>query len=166
MIKRCIECNLEKNIELFYTRKDTNRTRNQCKSCVNKRVKIYRDLNTEKRSKRFKQWAEEKNKSDPEWRVRDRLKNYYNITPEEYNLQLEKQNNACYICEKQDKIRLSVDHCHSTGKIRGLLCKHCNQAIGKLDDNIKILQRAIKYLENNGIWEIERTANKRAWQSK
>jgi hypothetical protein len=41
---------------------------------------------------------------------------------------------------------LSVDHNHKTGRVRGLLCKRCNVAIGMLDDNPKLLARALEYL--------------------
>jgi hypothetical protein len=42
---------------------------------------------------------------------------------------------------------LAVDHCHTTGKIRGLLCSKCNPALGAFNDNIEILNSAIKYLK-------------------
>ena len=63
---------------------------------------------------------------------------------------LEKQNNKCAICKKDRNIfkkRLCVDHCHSTGKIRGLLCTNCNQGIGHLKDDLNIIKSAIRYLE-------------------
>lgn len=41
-----------------------------------------------------------------------------------------------------------VDHCHDTGKVRGLLCFNCNVGIGSLQDDIEMLRKAIKYLEN------------------
>ena len=57
----------------------------------------------------------------------------------------ENQNGLCGICEKYFE-KLHVDHCHTTNKIRGLLCNHCNLALGKFKDDIKRLSNAINYL--------------------
>ena len=65
------------------------------------------------------------------------------------------QNYCCKICgvhvdEKPSKrSRLCVDHCHTTGKIRGLLCGRCNSVLGLAGDNIEILQRAVEYLKES-----------------
>ena len=83
------------------------------------------------------------------------LKKSFGITLEDYNNMLKAQNNVCAICSKPEttydskhkKVRsLSVDHCHTTGKVRGLLCAHCNHAIGKFNDDISLIQNAINYL--------------------
>jgi hypothetical protein len=73
----------------------------------------------------------------------------YGLTVEEYQKLLNKQNNACAICKTTDWGRPSpsIDHCHTTGKVRGLLCNNCNRAIGLLKDNKEILKNAIKYLK-------------------
>lgn len=77
----------------------------------------------------------------------------YGVTEQWYLDTLEKQSYCCYICEKprNDKTQkyLCVDHCHTTGKVRGLLCTACNQALGNFKDNIKFLKKAIEYLETN-----------------
>ena len=79
-----------------------------------------------------------------------RLKYKYGITLEEYQFQYKKQKGVCKICkQKQKGVRykwLSVDHNHKTGKVRGLLCWHCNKALGLFQDNIKNLKAAIRYL--------------------
>lgn len=62
---------------------------------------------------------------------------------------LKQQNDCCKICKKHKslfKTHLHVDHDHSTGKIRGLLCQKCNQGIGYFYESIASLQNAIKYL--------------------
>jgi len=75
------------------------------------------------------------------------LKRYYGISYEDYDKLLLSQNNACAICKNPEyRRRLSVDHCHATGKIRGLLCTKCNVGIGSLNDNIEYLKNAIDYL--------------------
>ena len=64
---------------------------------------------------------------------------------------LEIQGDACAICGTKDtgnRKAFHVDHCHDTGKIRGLLCGNCNSGIGNLRDDINLLQRAIEYLQS------------------
>lgn len=76
----------------------------------------------------------------------------YGITLDEYDLLLEKQNNCCAVCKTHTdflKRRLSVDHCHKTGKIRGLLCGPCNMSLGLLKEDIQIMNSLIQYTENN-----------------
>ena len=79
---------------------------------------------------------------------RNLIKNY-GITLEDYNRMFGEQNGCCKICGKhqQDlKASLHVDHNHTTGKVRGLLCHHCNVGIGHFEDNIALLSNAIAYL--------------------
>ena len=58
------------------------------------------------------------------------------------------QAGLCGICKRPDSsgIKLSVDHCHQTGKVRGLLCGNCNRALGLFRDNINLLTNAVSYL--------------------
>jgi hypothetical protein len=66
-----------------------------------------------------------------------------------FNAMLAVQGGVCKICSRpprDKKKRLHVDHCHKTGKIRGLLCLHCNVMIGKAEDDPKRLERAAAYL--------------------
>ena len=63
---------------------------------------------------------------------------------------LSDQNGRCAICEDDlvfKKGGASVDHCHRTGRVRGLLCKHCNVGLGHFRDNVSRLENAIRYLE-------------------
>ena len=74
------------------------------------------------------------------------------MTVDKFNNMYKEQQGCCYICGRhQDefKFKLAVDHCHETGKIRGLLCHYCNKALGMFDDNVEILQSAILYLEKH-----------------
>lgn len=75
------------------------------------------------------------------------LKSMYNISIEEYDLMCLKQGNACAICQKIHIKRLVIDHCHTTGKVRGLLCNNCNSGIGFLQENIEVMKNAILYLK-------------------
>ena len=80
---------------------------------------------------------------------RRNLKKKYGITVEEYDRILIEQSGGCAICGCQCplKRRLSVDHCHTTSRIRGLLCSLCNKAIGKFRDSPELLIKAALYLE-------------------
>lgn len=83
------------------------------------------------------------------------IKYRYGITHEEYVALVEKQGGKCAICSSdksnnsRTSSRLFVDHCHKSGKVRGLLCSRCNHALGQLDDDIDRLRSAIEYLERN-----------------
>ena len=77
---------------------------------------------------------------------------YYGITLKEYEILLAKQNNGCAICTAStgsNGKRLSVDHNHQTGEVRGLLCDDCNIGLGKFKDNSSLLANAINYLKDN-----------------
>jgi thiol-disulfide isomerase/thioredoxin len=81
------------------------------------------------------------------------IKRKYGISEEEYIQILKKFDNKCGICSSTDSggrsKRMSLDHCHKTGKIRGILCHSCNTGLGLLKDSTEILQKAIDYLESN-----------------
>tara|TARA_R110000851_G_scaffold1093_1_gene3801 strand:- start:1093 stop:1539 length:447 start_codon:yes stop_codon:yes gene_type:complete len=77
------------------------------------------------------------------------LKSNYGITLVEYNIMLESQGGTCKICDATKETNgraLPVDHCHTTGKIRGILCDTCNRSIGLLGDDIDLLISAAFYL--------------------
>jgi hypothetical protein len=81
----------------------------------------------------------------------------YNLDAADYLQMINEQGNLCAICKqpetwttKYGDVRpLAVDHCHKTGKVRGLLCTRCNATLGYVDDNVQILKDAIAYLENH-----------------
>lgn len=78
----------------------------------------------------------------------------YGITNEQYQTMLESQNGTCKICKQHETMRgrgLAVDHCHATGKVRGLLCGKCNQGLGSFRDNPELLGAAIQYIESSQI---------------
>lgn len=75
----------------------------------------------------------------------DRMKSY-GLTPAQHRAMIEKQRGMCAICENIMDAH-HVDHCHDTGKVRGLLCGQCNQALGLFKDNQRSLARAIDYLK-------------------
>lgn len=95
--------------------------------------------------------AKERAVRSPEYSRRSNLKRNFNITPEEYDMMLAKQVGVCAICKQAETSKrttfLAVDHCHTTGAIRGLLCNNCNRGIGLLKDSPELLQAAKVYLE-------------------
>ncbi|MDE2468789.1 MAG: endonuclease VII domain-containing protein [Bradyrhizobium sp.] len=74
----------------------------------------------------------------------------YGVSNAVYQSMFDAQGGVCAICggSEPDKrrARLAIDHCHTTGKIRGLLCSRCNTALGLLGDEINVLRAAIAYL--------------------
>jgi hypothetical protein len=77
------------------------------------------------------------------------IRNQYGITLAQYNTMLEAQNYKCAICGNEDEVegrRLAIDHCHTSGKVRGLLCGKCNRGLGLFYDNTINLAKAIEYL--------------------
>ena len=75
-----------------------------------------------------------------------KLQKVYGLTLEQYNQMFVSQNGKCKICNESQEKRLCVDHCHKTGKVRGLLCSNCNFGIAFLKDDPNLLLSAIKYL--------------------
>jgi hypothetical protein len=94
----------------------------------------------------------EAHKDDPEYRrVRREAKvlHKFGITQAELDVMLEAQNSLCAICGNGHVgvgTRLHIDHCHDTGRIRGLLCGKCNTAVGLLDDSPERAEQLAAYL--------------------
>jgi len=94
-------------------------------------------------------------KNRPKILIKERkynLKRKYGIDIDRYNQMFKEQNGCCAICDiHQDELKcaLSVDHNHTTGKVRGLLCDKCNLMLGYGNDDIGLLINAIKYLNNS-----------------
>lgn len=111
---------------------------------------IYSKNNKEKcaaKARRLnKKWREQDSNKVSARKRNYRLKRTYGITSEDYELMFKNQSGCCYICNNSfDK--LMVDHCHSSGKVRKLLCGNCNTLIGHCKENVDILMSAIQYLK-------------------
>jgi len=139
-MKRCCTCKQFKALSEFYTdNTQTDKKYRACKQCTNIRCKRYA------LSKRDDPATIQRNR-------RNWIKAEYNITLEEYENILERQNLACLICGRElghFKRHTHLDHCHTTGKIRGFLCRGCNQGLGNFNENIELLQKAQQYLEKH-----------------
>lgn len=126
--KICTKCKILKWDDEFTIRFQPNILCSWCKECNNFAGKEWKKRNP-----------------DNTWK--NHIKTFYGLSKENYLNLLKLQNNKCKICNKEDVKILSVDHCHKTGKIRGLLCRKCNSAIGLFYENIINLQNAINYLQ-------------------
>ncbi len=121
-MKQCIKCGEVKPLtEYFYARTTKDKRRGDCNKCGVKYAV-----------------------------TRKRLK-VLGVSPERYIQMNVEQKGLCAICNKIDRFGkdLSIDHCHKTGKIRGLLCSACNPAIGAFEDDVERLLRAAAYLQRS-----------------
>ncbi len=136
--KMCSNCLEEKQITEFSIYPSYRGRRiSWCKSCKNSYQKIYRESNRIKISTQ---------------RCNYRIKKKYGLSPDDYKIMHESQGGLCAAnncLETTHGGRLSVDHDHSTGKVRGLLCHECNLALGRAGDSIEKLKGLIAYLERN-----------------
>lgn len=86
-----------------------------------------------------------------EWASRDEyLLATYGISEATYESMLAKQGRVCAICKRDpDRKRLAVDHCHATGRVRGILCSSCNYGLGVFGDSPDRLRAAACYLRKS-----------------
>jgi len=120
----------------------------QCFACLSaSNERRYRSNPSE-----FKKRSQEWRKKNPEKYARSnkssRYKKVYGVTIDQVEAMAEAQGNACPACDCSFEERVPhIDHCHATGKVRGLLCGPCNQALGLTKDNPETLRRLAAYLE-------------------
>ncbi len=143
--KECSYCKIIKPIDMFSSRAGSQKHlfKSWCKDCS------YIENTT---------WRQENKEKVLEYRAKDiwNLKkrcSRYNITEKQFLDALSTQNSCCKICDSTISIDNSaIDHNHSTGEIRGILCKTCNRALGMFKDSPKILEKALDYLMNEGYY--------------
>lgn len=161
-MKICQKCGKGKPIDEFYRMTGMrDGYRNECKRCnLDAQAERHR-LNPTPARDRAKQWKvdnpEREAARQAAYRASGRkgisdrksyLKRKYGITPEEYDRLLAEQDGRCAICRRRprDDISFHVDHDHVTGRVRGLLCFPCNNALGDFDDSPVVLARAADYV--------------------
>jgi hypothetical protein len=105
--------------------------RSKCRLCENARSRVYHNNNKEKIRRLH---------------VINHRRKRYGLNEEQYDAMILSQNNLCAICNKPSHKTLHIDHNHTTGKVRGLLCSNCNTGIGFFKEDIASLYRAIEYL--------------------
>lgn len=164
-MKTCPKCKVIKDATCF--NKDKNRKDGlypYCKMCVNLASKTNYKNNSIKRLEQNKLYYSEnpliRRRYMSTSQYKDGHRNYeykikYGITIEQYQKLFEKQHGLCAICGKPETrihrgsvARLSVDHNHETGKVRGLLCNHCNHCLGLVVESKATLRNMITYLDS------------------
>ena len=133
--KLCTKCKETKPLDMFYGDKNQRSGLTcWCKECHKAQSLRYRKENPKDKLYGRRWW----------------LQNRYGISLEEYESLLLSQEGKCIVCHKvcSSGRSLAVDHCHTTGKVRGLLCRRCNTAIGLLGDTYEGVQRAADYLRS------------------
>ena len=137
-MKICKKCHQNKPITEYSHKRPKNRKpglQPRCKVCAAEDTKLWNLKNKETSRDRY-------------------LKRTYDMSESEYNARLLAQNNKCPICYKEfsdEKFGPDfpvVDHCHTHGHVRGIICNECNRGLGYFRDNIEALQNAAIYLEN------------------
>lgn len=145
-LKTCRKCSLPKSYSSFCNNKAEKDGKNrQCRDCAKEQTKLARTNHPE----RVKAQSKRYQKKHPNVVKSGRLKYRYGIDLVEYNRMFVSQNGCCKICgvhQSELKKSLSVDHCHTTSKVRGLLCYKCNHILGLAKDDTNILKAAINYL--------------------
>lgn len=156
--KVCSSCGISKNLSKFYKSKGgLYGVHSHCSICqqksASKWMREHPDYPAKWRSKHrgsvkesYRKWKE----SNPE-RVKEIQRNWkrrkkYGMSAEEYEILCKSQNYRCAICRGGGV--LAVDHCHASGKYRGLLCLGCNKGLGFFQDSLEFLKKAVEYLES------------------
>lgn len=176
--KQCIYCKQVKPVSAFHshnyttkTGKNSRRLMSGCKACKGRYTKVWRAENKEHIQKVNWDWYEhnkgqvvERNKAYNEfhkerqraWARKHQFRTRYDLTLEQYDNMVAQQAGKCLVCGVVPKLTkrtskgLHVDHCHKSGKVRGLLCHQCNCAIGLLKEDTNRIRRLLEYIEGYG----------------
>lgn len=142
--KICHKCG-QKKTQVHFHKNKNNHTglAHSCKECYKAYWKSYYAKNKNTLNRRGKLHRQRY----PEQHATYERKKRYGLTEQEYTALLDQQEHRCKICLCIFDNNIHVDHCHSTKKVRGLLCSTCNTGLGMLKENIDHLQRAILYLQ-------------------
>jgi hypothetical protein len=101
-----------------------------------------------RKGKYIKEGCQNPNYKDGEWIKYGRWL-VYGLTKTQYDLMLKESQGKCNICNEVFTSTPNIDHCHSTGEVRGLLCSHCNRGLGCFKDNEVFMDSAIEYLRSS-----------------
>lgn len=161
-VRICRKCSIEKPLESFRPHTGRPGRRHGCRDCEALAQRVAYAEDPEKAKEATKKWSRENAAhlaaKKRVWRAQNpgkheahTRKTLYGITDAEYQTLVIAQKGLCAICggpPTKNRRNLSVDHCHQTGKIRGLLCSNCNTAIGLFKDLPELLEKALLYLRS------------------
>jgi hypothetical protein len=158
-MKQCSVCNEEKALDEFPKRiAVANGLQGRCKACEKiYKAKLYlrnhaenkrkHKANYQKNIERYRELSRQHYRRTAKVSNVKRRCKKRGITVEQYEQMLIDQNHSCATCEKWlHEHERSIDHCHETNIVRGILCDNCNTAIGLMKDSIKICESIIAYL--------------------
>lgn len=139
--KICNGCKEEKPLAAFWvdSRNKSDGRYSYCKACKTESTYAWRAKNKDRYNAKMKKYHKDTYNTGKIYR--------YNLSREDYNKMLSEQGGLCALCHKPNpstKRSLAIDHCHETGKVRGILCYGCNRLMVLLDDE-GLLSRAIEY---------------------
>ena len=127
--------------------------RGRCKLCTKKSRGEYLSKNRLRINERSKAWRLKNPDKVKKYQSQGFLarkfaaiKRNYGVSRDQYIDMLEKQDGRCIICDTRSS-KMCIDHCHNTGKVRGLLCDKCNRGLGFFKENVEVLRRAADFLE-------------------
>lgn len=154
-MKKCASCELEKEETLFHRKKGTrDGLHNYCKECTAQKNKEWVVNNKERHKASCSSWYKNNKDKAKQRSTEWHYMTYYGISYSDFRSLAQDQDNKCKLCgielsfsnhKKQNGAVL--DHCHTTGKIRGVLCSGCNKGLGHFKDNIELFNKAILYLK-------------------
>lgn len=144
--KNCRKCGESKPVSDYYSQpSNLDGLNGQCKSCVKSRIHNWQKKNRSKKNEYNRRWKEKYPEHAKLVQFRSSLKCNYKLSTDEYLSMVTSQHELCALCNKKRK--LLIDHCHKTGKVRGLLCYACNTALGMFKDDVGLLFKAVEYLK-------------------
>ena len=125
-----------------------------CDKCRREKASLWQKQNKERANETNRKWASLNYEQKYNSSKNSKLLKEYNTTLEDFNNRLEEQGHKCKICGKEEtrkfnstRWKLSVDHCHKTGRVRGLLCAKCNVGLAKFEEDEQQFLNAIRYLK-------------------
>lgn len=147
--KVCPKCKIEKPFSAYPRNKRTKHgIGSRCSICTVSEVQAYRATaegaqNHREASKKWREANMERHKDN-------NAKRSYGLEHGQYDAMLATQDGKCAICKTAEPgtrlVRFHIDHSHSSSKIRGLLCEHCNRGLGHFKDDPALMRRAADYL--------------------
>lgn len=171
-MKRCSKCgNTKATVDFYQSTKAKDGLTHWCKECMRESARAHGRKNSGRKRDQLRQWRAENPEKGAEYRKRHREKYghdhfvarerertllKYGMSVDDFDRLLASQGGGCAICKSTERVhvvrgedrlrKLSVDHDHTTGVVRGILCNVCNRAVGLLQDDPALLAEALAYL--------------------